>query len=143
MKQKTWGIVLATTGSAVAAPVLMRRSAFVGNRWHWRSRASVLHDASEVAVWRFNQPFATLPVGKVLRFELVAPAIVHWTTDQWDNVRDTRSTELRKGVHAIDLPTEELPTGSRVQFTFYWPLANRWEGEDFEVRVEYAARHAS
>ena len=33
-----------------------------------------------------------------------------------------------------DLPTEALPEGAQIKFTFYWPDANHWEGDDFMVR---------
>jgi hypothetical protein len=36
----------------------------------------------------------------------------------------------------VDLPTTELPVGSRVSFTFYWPETNKWEGAHFEVTIE-------
>jgi hypothetical protein len=54
-------------------------------------------------------------------------------------VEDTRTTEIAAGVHVADLATEALPPGARVQFTFYWPAVNRWEGGDFELRVGPAA----
>ncbi len=98
--------------------------------------------AADRARWTFDERIRILPMGSVLRVEVSSPAIVHWTANQWDAVHDTR-TVRRGGVHVADLQTEELPSGARLQFTFYWPEVNRWEGEDFEVRVEqYATRHA-
>ena len=35
-----------------------------------------------------------------------------------------------------DLPTEELPGGAVVEFTFYWEAAQRWEGRNWQVRVQ-------
>ncbi len=84
-----------------------------------------------------------MPPGENLRIELANPAVVHWTVDQWDTAHDTR-TGPKNGIHAAELPTAELKPGTRVQFTFFWPEVNRWEGEDFELRVEEgAARHAT
>ncbi len=88
--------------------------------------------------WRFDQRFRMLPAGHDLEIELQSPAIVHWTTNQWDTTRDTRTREAGLNVHAAQLDTAELPSGTRIQFTFYWPRAGRWEGEDFEVRVAEA-----
>ena len=39
-----------------------------------------------------------------------------------------------------DLPTEGLGAGRRVDMTFYWPEAARWEGRDFRVVVQVQGR---
>jgi nitrate/nitrite transporter NarK len=39
------------------------------------------------------------------------------------------------GIHWADLPTETLPEGSQVTFTFHWSVANRWESVNFVVRI--------
>jgi glucoamylase len=84
-----------------------------------------------------------MPAGEKLRIELTSPAIVHWTVDQWDTAHDTR-TIAENGLYVADLPTASLASGMRIQFTFFWPEVNRWEGEDFEVRVqEGAVRYAT
>ncbi len=107
----------------------------------FRAKPSRLaHDPTTCAVWRFANRFPNLPPGKTLRLELTAPAIIRWTTDQWDTAHDTRTVAMN-GVHIADLPTSELPAGTRVQFTFFWPDANRWEGEDFDLRVQESARY--
>jgi hypothetical protein len=36
----------------------------------------------------------------------------------------------------VDLPSEALPVGSQVVFTFYWKNAAQWEGKDYRVTVE-------
>ena len=63
------------------------------------------------------------PVGKVLRLEVFAPALVHWSTDGWQTTHDTPTRDTGLGIHFADLPTERLPPGSEVVFTFYWPEA--------------------
>jgi glucoamylase len=88
---------------------------------------------SACAVWRFNLKCRTVPVGKVLRVETLAPAVVHWSAGGWHSVHDTATRDVGLGVHIADLPTAALPGGVGVQFTFYWPDANRWEGRDFNV----------
>jgi glucoamylase len=35
----------------------------------------------------------------------------------------------------VDLPVNDLRIGSHINFTFYWPQAERWEGTDFSVEV--------
>ncbi|HZD04397.1 MAG TPA: glycoside hydrolase family 15 protein, partial [Longimicrobiales bacterium] len=87
---------------------------------------------SRVAPWRFNQKLHRMEAGRALRIEVLAPATVHWSVDGWRTVRDTPTRDTGLGIHYADLE----PIGERVVFTFHWTDVDRWEGEDFEVRVE-------
>jgi glucoamylase len=85
-------------------------------------------------MWRFNSRPRKIQAGKKLRVEVLAPAQVHWHTDDGaTQVAETKDTTL--GVYIADLPVEELPKGSHITLTFYWPQADKWEGRDFEVEV--------
>jgi glucoamylase len=91
---------------------------------------------SSLAVWRFNHKVRTMSPGRTLRIETLAPAVVHWSVDGWRTVHDTPTRDTRLGVHVADLDTVHLRQGDRVDLTFYWPEADRWEGTDFLVCVE-------
>jgi hypothetical protein len=39
-------------------------------------------------------------------------------------------------MYAVDLPSEELAAGSKITFTFYWSLEQRWENVNYTVVVE-------
>lgn len=91
---------------------------------------------SPYAIWRFNHRCRTIPGGKTLRLEVLAPAVVHWSVDGWHTVHDTETRVTGLGVHLADLPTETLPTERRIDFTFYWSDAGRWEMVDVVVTVE-------
>jgi glucoamylase len=96
-----------------------------------------LKDATESphCVWRFNHKVRTMSVGKVLRVETLEPAIVRWSTDAWRASQDTATRESGLGIQVADLPTDSIPEGGSVKFTFFWPGAQRWEGDEFVVRV--------
>lgn len=85
--------------------------------------------------WRFNHRCRTMPAGRTLRIELLAPAIVRWSADGWRSFADAATRDTGLGAHLVDLPTAELVRGSAVVFTFRWPAADRWEGADFRVEV--------
>jgi glucoamylase len=87
-------------------------------------------------VWRFNHKRRTLPEGRLLRLETLAPSLIHWGTDGWQAVHDTETRDTGLGIYLADLPTQALPVGSVINFTFYWPEAGRWESVDFAVRIE-------
>jgi glucoamylase len=91
-------------------------------------------------VWRFNHRIRAMPPGKMLRVETLAPAIVHWSDDDWQTVQDAKTMDSTLGIHYADLRTTALPDGKQVLFTFYWPQANCWEKKDFSVSVSAEAQ---
>jgi glucoamylase len=87
-------------------------------------------------VWRFNHKIRSMPAGKALRVETMAPAVVHWSVDDWKTVQDARSHDVGLGIHLADLDTQSLPRGGQIRFTFFWPESGNWEGTDFVVRID-------
>jgi glucoamylase len=90
---------------------------------------------SPLTIWRFNHQIRTLRQGKTLRIETLALAQLRWSGDEWRTATDETSRDTGLGVHVIDLPSEKLHGCGTLQFTFYWPEAERWEGKNFEVKV--------
>jgi glucoamylase len=98
-------------------------------------RYVVDRQGSHLAIWRFNQKCQGIAAGKRLRIEVREGAVVHWGIDGWKQVRDLPTHDTGLGMHLADLPCNELPAGARIDFTFYWPDAGRWENRDFSVTV--------
>jgi glucoamylase len=90
---------------------------------------------SPYAFWRFNHKLRTIAHGRQLRLEMLVPVLVHWSVDAWQTTHDSSSRSTRLGVNVVDLPTDDVPLGTRVLFTFFWPEANRWEQQDYSVVV--------
>jgi glucoamylase len=91
---------------------------------------------SPYAVWRFNNKCSTMPAGKTLRLEVLTPALVQWSTDGWYTVHETPTWDTGLGMHVADVDTTALSPGGAVDFTFYWPEADRWEQMHFRVLME-------
>jgi glucoamylase len=91
---------------------------------------------SPYAVWRFNHKCRAIPAGRILRIEVLQPAVVHWSLDGWRTALDSNTRDTGIGLHVADLPSDRLPVGAGLLFTFRWPLAGRWEGIDFAVTVD-------
>jgi glucoamylase len=77
-----------------------------------------------------------MPHGKKLRIVLTAPAMVHWSFDNWRTPQDINTSDTGLGTCVADLPTDRLSAGSEIVFTFYWLEEQRWEGADYSVSVE-------
>jgi glucoamylase len=90
---------------------------------------------SALVSWRFNQKRRDIPAGKTLRVEVLAPALVRWSGDGWATYRDAETSPTGLGMHCADLPTNGLNPGQAVEFTFFWPEGDRWEGTNFSLEV--------
>jgi glucoamylase len=99
-------------------------------------RYLVQQTTSDRIVWRFNNKVRVMPPHRTLRVETLAPAVVHWSVDDWRTVHDTPTRDTTLGVHTCDLEADDLDRRDRVHFTFFWPETARWEGVDFLVSVE-------
>ena len=86
--------------------------------------------------WRFNNKTRTMPCGKKLRLLLMESARIHWSIDGWQTSYDSDSVESGWSLQHLDLPTESLPSGREITFTFYWKTSGRWENRDYRVTVE-------
>ena len=107
-----------------------------------RQRYLVEKTDSPRLVWRFNHKIRFLPVGKLLRIETLAPAIIRWSADDWRSVQDEGTIDSGLGPFYTDLALQSLAEGAQARFTFFWPDTGRWEEEEFAVTVESGQREA-
>jgi glucoamylase len=99
-------------------------------------RYQVEKPTRQIFGWRFNNKCRTVPAGKILRLVLLTPGLVHWSLDGWNSSQDTNARDTGLGIYILDLPTASLPSKAPIDFTFFWPLENQWEGENYTVSVE-------
>ncbi len=90
---------------------------------------------SPYTCYRLERSFSSIAPGQVLRIELHATAVVHWSDDAWHTAHDLPTRDTGLGMHVADVPTAQLPAGSAVVFTVFWPTTNRWEGRDLTVSI--------
>ncbi len=87
-------------------------------------------------MWTFRHRTRYVPAGRALRLIVEVAARVRWTTDAWANAREVDTAPAGfSGLHSLDLPTADLRSGEEVEWTFFWPEADRWEGENFRAEV--------
>ena len=89
---------------------------------------------SPYMIWRFNWPCTSISSKKILRIEVLKPARIHWTFDNWKTSNDTDTKDTKLGMHIADIVFGNEKAGE-IKFTFFWKEANCWENRDFEVKV--------
>jgi glucoamylase len=88
------------------------------------------------AIWSPTNKTRVMGAGRTLRVQTLRPAVVHWSRDGWSTWNDTAAREAWSlGVWIADLDTTTLASGAAVDFTLYYPEAQRWEGYDYRVAV--------
>ena len=90
---------------------------------------------SPYTIWRFNWPCIDISSEKVLRIEVLAPAIVHWTIDNWETQTDTHTKDTELGIHVADIDLRNEKSGE-IKFTFFWKNEKHWENKDFMVKIK-------
>jgi glucoamylase len=87
------------------------------------------------AIWGPHFRPRHIRLGDQFSLVLRDPARVHWGRNGWNSARDEDTRDTGLGVHRVDLPLAGLKAGDSVQFTFYWPDRDCWEGQDYEVQL--------
>jgi glucoamylase len=89
---------------------------------------------SDLEIWKPRHPARTVSPGQVLRVQAEEPFALVWSADAWQTVAHTPSTPTELGVEFADVA---VAGGQRapIQFTFLWTRNQRWEAQDYEVRV--------
>jgi glucoamylase len=86
-------------------------------------------------IWTYAQQRRGLRQGKDLRIDLLAPARVRWSADDWQTTQECETTDSQLGLHYALIPIAGAAQGTPIQFTFCWTDDERWEGRNFEVAV--------
>lgn len=90
-------------------------------------------------VWKFSRQVRSLPPGATLRIQAAASFRLHWTNDEWKQTQDTDSIPTGTGHEYADISVSSNQRAP-VRFTFLWTNGGRWEGRDFQVRIDEERR---
>lgn len=86
-------------------------------------------------IWRFNHKCRKVPKGNILRIEVLVPAVIHWSLDNWKTSKDISTQDSGIGIHIVDLSATEIMGKGTLIFTVYWPETKKWEGVNFFVEA--------
>lgn len=85
--------------------------------------------------WRERWRRTSLPRGQRLRVELSAPARVVWTDDEWRSTQVAATFATGLDLHSVELPTQALRSGRRIEFTWQRRNDGEWCGKNYTVTV--------
>mgnify|MGYP001792625812 CR=1 FL=1 len=85
--------------------------------------------------WRFTDQIHSLGEGKNLRIELLAPAVVSWSRDNWKTEQEAKTRDTKLGVHIVDLARDELGSSRTLFFKVYWADEKQWEDKHFQLSL--------
>jgi glucoamylase len=87
-------------------------------------------------IWSFRHQGRKMRLGTVLRIIIGVSASIVWSADRWATTNQADSIDCNGlNLWYADLPTEALPNGCVVEFTFFWIEAQRWEGRNWQITV--------
>lgn len=101
---------------------------------HTKKRYLENKATSKISIWRFNDRLLKMPSSKTLRIEILFPAVIYWSTDNWVNTQHSETKDIGLPFYFSDFVLQDGVT--KFAFTFFWKDANKWEGENFEIEVE-------
>jgi glucoamylase len=71
-------------------------------------------------IWRMDHRRRAIPLSKILRIELPAPAVIHWSSGGSNVGWETPTRDSGLGIHYADLATERLDPGDWLRFRIAW-----------------------
>lgn len=89
---------------------------------------------ADLEIWKPNRRVREVGTGTTLRVQAPASFMLHWTADEWQTFHDTEAKATIVGSHFVDIPIARSQRAP-IRFTLRWLQDNRWEGQDYEVRI--------
>lgn len=90
---------------------------------------------SDFEIWRFNKPLEHLSGKKYLRILMLTMADVVWSDDGWESEHTVNAVDMGIGIFVADIK-EFNADADKIEFTFYWEVANKWEDKKYAVEIE-------
>lgn len=88
-------------------------------------------------IWRFDNKLVRLSGKKYLRIEMLAMADVVYSDDGWKTEHTVNAIDMGIGIFVADIKGFNADA-NKIEFTFYWEVANKWEDKKYSVEIEKA-----
>jgi glucoamylase len=93
------------------------------------------HRPPPIEVFRLDRQLQSIPLGRKLRMLAQDHFFLVWTVDDWKTVQSIESRRVGCIGHYADMETAGSTAG-KVIFTMKWRPNDRWEGRNYEVRLD-------
>jgi glucoamylase len=88
-----------------------------------------------IEVFRMDRQIKAVAAGRTLRMLSSEPFTLVWTVDDWKTTHTANSRGVGCLGQVADMDTKPATAG-KVIFTIKWRSSDRWEGRNFEVRLD-------
>jgi glucoamylase len=89
----------------------------------------------QATCWQLDRQIGVCDSRHRLQIQTTTPGVVRWTNDDWATYQDSPLTPGPGNLYVLEFPSAIFPSGSRLEFTFFWTEANRWEGRNFVIAI--------
>jgi glucoamylase len=89
-----------------------------------------------VEIFSLSRQAPSVRAGRKLRVISPRHFRLHWTPDNWNTVFNQESVNVGYAGFFADIDGLYTSRASSLSFTLFWVNENRWEGRNFEVKVE-------
>jgi len=93
------------------------------------------HTKPGFQLWNFDHEIKTVSAEKTLRIQTPVKATVKWTSDDWETKNTLETKDPGAGIFVADIKSEK-EAANKIEFTFYWNEAEKWENENYLVEME-------
>jgi len=90
---------------------------------------------ARVRPWREDCPALRIPLGRVLRIDLMQASIVVFTRDGWKTQAEVATSDTGIAIFTAEIATDGMAAGESVVFTWRDAATGAWRGRNFEVAV--------
>ncbi len=90
---------------------------------------------SPIEIWKRRRPISTIPAGKTLRILAAEDFNVVYSLDDWASEHRINARHLGDSGYSADIAAP-AKNARAVVFTLFWNGSQRWEGQNFSVKIE-------
>ena len=82
-------------------------------------------------IWSAAHPLRTFQHGRRVKIQLLEPATIRWSADEWASYKESHTIDTTLGLHVAEVPTQIMRPGAVMSWTPHY--ADRWEGRNYTL----------
>jgi glucoamylase len=89
--------------------------------------------STRIEYWLAKHPIRQTRKNHTIRILVAETFRLRWSADGWKTWKDSDSRPTGLGAAYFDISAEDAK--SKIDFTFFWPDRNQWEGRNYDIEV--------